>query len=398
MLSEKRRYQTLYFLFFASGSGVTAFRNVYFEELGLSGSQMGIIGAVMVGAGIFAQPAWGVVADRYGKTKASLLVGTAVSVLVGLAFPVIGALALAPFLLFLLASVAFAVSRAPIMPIANSMVLDSGLEYGSVRAFGAIAFGLGLVGIGVLVEWFDTPVIFYIYVVGMILFFLFLLDLPEPDTTVSPDYRRDAMTLLTNRRFLLLLVVGLLMGGALSGGASFFAVFMRDIEAGDDVTGFAWFIRTVGEAAIFLTMARIGLAYRWQLSLGVGAYAVGYAIYGFTAAVPAIVSVQVLLGVGYAMFNLATVNLAHRFAPEALSSTAQAIMTGVGIGAGRAVGQLGAGGLVDLVGTQELYLWLSGALVVALVVSLGFHLPGVGTAATVEGESERDPEAETDES
>lgn len=384
MLSEKRRYQALYFVFFASGSGVTAFRNVYFEELGLTGGQMGLIGAVMIGAGIFAQPAWGVIADRYGRTKGSLIAGTLASAVVGLAFPVIGAFAVAPFALFVLAGVAFAVSRAPIMPIANSMVLDSGLEYGPVRAFGAIAFGLGLAGIGVLVAWFDTPIIFGIYVVGMIVFFLLLRGLPEPDTTVSPDYRRDAVALLTNRRFLLLLVVGVLLGGALSAGAAFFAVFMRDIHAGDDVTGFAWFVRTVGEAVVFLFMARLGVAYRWQLSLGVLTYAAGFTVYGVTGAVPAILSVQVLLGVGYGMFNLSTVNLAHRFAPEGLSSTAQALMTGVGIGAGRAVGQLAGGSLVDLVGTQELYLWLAGAAGLAFLVSLGFHLPGVGTEAPVE--------------
>ena len=386
MLSEKRRYQALYFLFFASGSGVTAFRNVYFEELGLSGFQMGAIGAVMVGAGMFAQPLWGVVADRYGRTKGSLLVGTAVSALVALAFPVIGNAALDPsvlFVLLLVAGVVVAAFRAPIMPIANSMVLDSGLEYGSVRAFGAIAFGIGLAGIGIVVEWFETTIVFYVYVVGMVVFFLFLRGLPKPETTVAPDIRSEAVRLLTNRRFLALLVVGVVMGGVVSAGAAFFAVFMRDIQAGDDITGVAWLIRTVGEAVIFLAMARIGLDYRWQLSLGVGLYAVGYAVYGLTGAVPAIISVQLVLGVGYALFNLSTVNLAHRFAPDALSSTAQAVMTGVGIGAGRAVGQLAGGQLVDMVGTQELYLWLAGATVAALAVSLYFHLPGVGTAERV---------------
>ena len=72
MLAEKRRYQTLYFVFFAAGSGITAFRNVYFEELGLSGFEMGVIGAVMVGAGMFAQPLWGVVADRFGASPAAI--------------------------------------------------------------------------------------------------------------------------------------------------------------------------------------------------------------------------------------------------------------------------------------------------------------------------------------
>jgi PPP family 3-phenylpropionic acid transporter len=347
---------------------------------------MGAIGAVMVGAGMFAQPLWGVVADRYGRTKGSLLVGTAVSALVGLAFPVIGGAALEPpvlFVLLLAAGVVFASFRAPIMPIANSMVLDSGLEYGSVRAFGAIAFGIGLAGIGIFVEWFETTIVFYIYVVGMAVFFLFLWGLPKPETTVAPDIRSEAVRLLTNRRFLALLVVGVVMGGVVSAGAAFFAVFMRDIQAGDDITGVAWLIRTVGEAVIFLTMARIGLDYRWQLSLGVGLYAVGYAVYGLTGAVPAIISVQLVLGVGYALFNLSTVNLAHRFAPEALSSTAQAVMTGVGIGAGRAVGQLAGGQLVDVVGTQQLYLWLAGATIAALAVSLYFHLPGVGTAERV---------------
>lgn len=374
MLADKRRYQLLYFTFYASANGFIAFRNVYFEELGLTGGQMGIIGAALVVTGMVAQPCWGVVADSFAASRDVLLVAAGVSSVVVLAFPLAGRVP-DPFFLLLLATVMLAVVRSPIVPIANAMVLSDGLDYGQVRAFGSIAFGIGSLVLGWVLAWLATELIFYVYAVGMVVLVVIIRDVPDTDADLTPDLRRDALKLLTNYRFLLLLVVATLLGGVSSAGSAYFSVYVRAIGATDGLTGTAWMIKTAAEAVVFLSMARIGLTNRTQLTLAGTVYVGTYLVYAAVATPAAILAVQLFLGVGLALFTLSAVNFAHEFSPPELNSTAQAVLFSLGMGTGRAIGQLGAGNLMDVVGVQSMYYFLAAGAGLAAVVSLFFHAP-----------------------
>ncbi|PSP95984.1 MFS transporter [Halobacteriales archaeon QS_4_62_28] len=374
MFGAKRQYQLLYFVFFASSNGFAVFRNAYFEELGLTGGQMGLLGAVLVVGGMIAQPLWGGLADRFAASKPILLLAAGVASVVVLAFPLAGRVP-DPFLLLVLATALLSVVRSPITPIANAMILSKGLDYGQVRAFGSIAFGLGSLVIGWLLSRFATEIVFYVYAVGMVVLVGIVRGLPDTDTDLTPDLRREAVDLLTNRRFLLLLAVAMLLGGVSSAGSAYFSVYVRAIGAGDGLTGTAWMIKTVGEAVIFLSMAKIGLTNRTQLTLGATLYVGTYLVYAAVATEAAILAVQVVLGVGLALYYLAIVNFAHRFAPEGLTSTGQAVLSALGLGTGRALGQLGAGTVMDMVGVQSMYYILSAGAAAALLLSLAFHGP-----------------------
>ncbi|WP_225335426.1 MFS transporter [Halomicrobium urmianum] len=386
MLSDKRQYQLLYFVFYASANGFIAFRNVYFEELGLTGGQMGLLGAVLVVAGMIAQPIWGVVADRYAAGKRVLLVAAAASGVIVLAYPFAGGFP-EPFLLLAVATALLAAVRSPIMPIANSMVLSGGLNYGQVRAFGSIAFGIGVLGIGWALDRLPTDLIFYVYAAGMVVFVAIVVGVPEPDADLTPDLQRDAVGLLTDRRFLVLLIVATVIGGISSAGSAYFSVYVRAIGSSDGLTGTAWMLKTVAEAAVFLSMARIGLSNPTKLTLGAVVYIGVYFVYAAVATPTAILAVQPFLGVGLALFYLAVVNFAHEFAPPELSSTAQTLLFSFGIGTGRALGQLGAGGLMDLVGVQSMYYFLAAGGAVAVAVSLYFHGPAVRRLGAAVGTS-----------
>ncbi|MUV56977.1 MFS transporter [Halogeometricum sp. CBA1124] len=78
---------------------------------------------------------------------------------------------------------------------------------------------------------------------------------------------------------------------------------------------------------------------------------------------------QLLLGVGYAAFMLAAVNLAHELAPAAIGSTAQTFLTGFGFAAGTGVGELAAGRLLDVVGVQSMYAYAAAVGFAVVAVS-----------------------------
>ena len=375
-MSDERRYQLLYLVLYAAFNGITGYRNVFFQDVGLSESQMGLIGAVLVGAGILAQPIWGVAADAYGRTKLAMGVGAAVSIIGGLLFPV-GMLLESPFLLMVVAAGIYSAFRSPIIPLANSMVMSSGIDYGNVRAFGSIAFGIGILGMGPLVATFGTVSIFVVYSIGMVIFVLSLRGLPKPPAEdITPDLREDSLKLLGNPAFVLLLAVAFLIGASTSTGNSFFSVYIRAIDAGDAMTGAAWFLRTVAEAAIFVWVVRLGWHHRTQMFLGALGLAGSYLLYVTPGTLPVVFLAQIPLGAGFALFTLASVSLAHEYAPDGLSASAQAFLAAIGLGTGRVAGQILGGWVADLVGVQAMYLAVALVGAVAAVLSLGFFVSG----------------------
>ena len=345
---------------------------------------MGLLGALLVVGGMLAQPIWGGLADRFAASKPVLLIAAGVSSVAILAYPLAGSVP-DPFLLLVLATALLSTVRSPIVPITNAMILSKGLDYGQVRAFGSIAFGLGSLVIGWLLSRFATEMVFYIYAVGMVVLVLIVRGVPDADADLTPDPKREAVKLLRNRRFLLLLGVAVLLGGASSSGSAYFSVYVRAIGAPDSLTGTAWMVKTVGEAAIFLSMAKLGLANRTQLTLGAALFAGCYLVYAAVGTPAAIMAVQLVLGVGLALYNLAVVEFAHRFSPDDLTSTGQAVLSAFGIGTGRALGQLGAGNVMDAIGVQSMYYVLAAVATAALLLSLAFHGPTLRRVRTAAG-------------
>lgn len=374
MMSTKRRYQFLYLLLYASANGIAGFRNVFFADIGLSESQMGIIGSVLVASGIVAQPIWGFLADAYGKTKVVLLVGTVVSVLGGLIFP-FGMVLESPFLLMVLAAIVYSVFRSPLIPLANAMVLSAGIDYGNVRAFGSVAFGIGILAMGPIVSEFGTVSIFIVHAIGMAVVVVSLRGVPSPPSAdLSPDLRRDTIQLLTNGRFLLLLVVAMLVGAATSTGNAFFSVYIRAIGQSDTMTGVAWFLRTLAEAAVFVWAIKLGLGHRFELSIGALVSGLSFLVYVVAPSFPFVFLAQIPRGVGFAFFTLAAVSLAYEYTPESLNASSQTVLAAIGMGTGRVLGQVVGGRIADVFGVTELFLYLAAASLLGALFSLALFV------------------------
>ena len=373
------RYHVIYFSYYFALNGMVTFRNAYFDEIGLTGSQMGLIGALLVAGGLVAQPAWGVLADKTGATRGIMLTGAIVSGISILLFP-LAAHTPWEFSLMIVATLFVSSFRAPILPIANSMVLSKGLSYGQIRAAGSLAFGLGSLFIGWVATFFGLSVIFYLYAAGMAFLAVLVKGLEKPRADISPDLKRDAIRLLGNQRFILLLFIAVVIPGAFAGADAFLSVYLRELTGGDSITGVAWLVKTFTEAVVFVWLSRHSFDNRTLLTVGGVVTMAAYLVLGLTQAAPIAVGVMIVSGSGVAFFIYAAVNMAHKYAPVALAATAQTLLSSIGMGVGRASSQLGSGWLVDTVGVQSLYLFLAAAAAIATVVSLRFHVTRLRSA------------------
>ena len=348
----------MYFSYFAALSGFGTFRNVFLEDIGMTGFQMGVIGAVITVAATGAQPIWGFVTDWKGAQREVLLVCACVTGIAVLAYPA-GTFFEATFFVILVGTFIYAVFYAPISPITDSLALSTGVAYGRLRAFGSIAFGVGSLGYGFLIAELGSALIFYVYSVGMVALVIVAWGIPERESNPMGSLGRDAFRLVTDRDFLLLFGSAFLVGATLLPGNDFFSVYIRAVGGTDALTGIGWFVLTVVEAGAFVYLFRLTTRYKYLLVLGAFLYAVKYAVYFFVSSPSFVVASHLVTGVSFAAFYLAGVNLADAIAPDTLSSTAQTLLWSATFGIGAGAGQILAGTLVDSVGVQSMYGYLA---------------------------------------
>lgn len=370
-MDSRHRYPALYLVFFAAFSGFAAFRNVLLSEMGMSGFQMGLVGTVMVVAGVVVQPLWGFLADYTRSPARVLVVAAAVSAVALLAYPLGASMPGDAFLLVAAGTAVFSMGRAPIVPLANALVLRHGFDYGYARSFGSLSFGASVLVVGFVLAYTTTLLVVYFYIAGMVVFVALAVGIPDDtDSVFAGDLGTRALGLLGRRDFQVVLLAAFLLGVVARSGDAFFSVYMRAVGLGDGYTGAAWAVKTVAETVLFLSVGRVALSYGSLVSIGGLGFAAGYAALAASPTLAAVMLGNVGLGVGIALLYFALVNLAHESAPDGLHSTAQTLLTSVGVGAGGALGQAVAGWLVDAVGVQDMFFYLAAAAVVLAATGL----------------------------
>lgn len=115
---QKVRFQSLFFAQYVAASGFIVFRNVSLEEMGLSGSAVGIIGFLLLATGVVMQPLWGIVTDYWHTERAALILGAVVAALALLAYPVSDGLA-NPLVVVAVGTAVFSAFSALLVPIAT---------------------------------------------------------------------------------------------------------------------------------------------------------------------------------------------------------------------------------------------------------------------------------------
>ncbi|RJT08039.1 MFS transporter [Halococcus sp. IIIV-5B] len=235
----KMRFQILFFIFFISSSGFIVFRNVYLEEIGLSGSQMGLIGLLLLATGVVVQPVWGLLTDYFRAERTVLVIAGIGSAIAILSYP-FGSDLSDSFLLIALGTAAYSAFRTPIGPIASGMVLSRELDYGSVRAFGSLAFAIGSLGFGFLVGTLGSVSIVYFYIAGAAILVGIAWSLPSNrsvdehddaarDNEVAsnePGLLEATRMLVTSPTFVVIVAASFLLRLSAMGGEAFFSVYM----------------------------------------------------------------------------------------------------------------------------------------------------------------------------
>ena len=367
------------------------------ENAGLSGTQLGLILAIMPLVGIVAQPFWGQVSDRTGARSRVLAF-----LALGAAFGYLALAVVSGFTALVLATAALAFFSTAVLPVTISVNLATLREagpyaYGRVRVWGTLGFLILIIGFPWMLHHFQAlrgivpipggpsePGLEVMFIITAVLVFgaaVVSLYFPREGVVALRAPRGDWRRLVRNGpviRFLFFVLVAYMF---LTGPMWLFPIYVRAHGGDMDAIRRMWILMLIFEIPLVAYsgagIKRLGA--RGLLALGVFAGGLRWIVSGLSDDLYVIYAFQMLHGVMVAGLLLGGPLYLDALVPERLRSTGQALLTMVGVGIGGTASNTAAGWLFEHVGPDAPYV-VGG--VGALVLSCLVHkiLPPVDVA------------------
>ncbi|MBE3576819.1 MAG: MFS transporter [Limnochordales bacterium] len=353
------RFRLFYFLYFTAFGAYTAFMNLHFKRLGLSGAEIGRLSALAPIATLVVPPVVAAWVDlRWQKRRA-----VAASLLASLVVFSLYLTATSFWPLFVI-SLLFALVNTPLVPLADSATLDHlaqhGSHYSRVRVFGSIGFAAGAILAGQVQQRLGGTsaagafLFLYLLAAGMAL----LVSLTFPAEGSHPALPAGEKPLTPGERFLLpwkailqqKALLSFLFALFLARASSvvyynFFSIYLNELGVTESGIGVTWAVAIAGEV-VLMTLApflirRFGS--RNLLLLSIIASAVRWGLYAQVHSHTAVAVAQLLHGFTFATLWVAAVTYVDEQTPSRWRASSQALLAAVSNGLAPALGVLAAG-------------------------------------------------------
>jgi len=250
------KLKTLYFFIFSAMGVMNPLISQYLSSIGFNGTQIGTITSVSTAVAIFASTFWG---EKYANSKD----GRKVIIFLCVAAALAGILNsfVTVFALFVLTYGLMFFFQGPINGASDSMVIENGVEFASVRLWGAIGYALAVFAGGRIGDHFGLGNIFYIYAAAYLVAALIVSRVNakphehESKTTLSAGKEKVGyLDLFADKKALKLIFCGILICGSNVANNTYFSFLYLD--GGGTMSGVGTaFLLMVGCEAPFMALA-----------------------------------------------------------------------------------------------------------------------------------------------
>jgi len=363
--------KAFYFCFYAAAAALMPFWALHYENLGLSGRQIGVLAGIFPLVGLVGAPFWGALADASSRHKAilSLSIAGAITLVLVLSQITVFAL-LVPVVTF------YSLFASPIIPLTDNAVMTLLAkrkdQYGRQRIWGAVGWGIAAPLIGALIESSTLHWAFWGYAGIMLIGLGIVQKIPFQQINAQAYFWRGARTLLSNRSGLLFLFLMFAGGAGLAIIHNYLFLYMNDLGASKTIMGLALTIATLSELPIFFFSRR--LLTRWSakelLIFATVIYVIRAMSLSYIAIPWMILVTQLFHGLTFSVMWVAGVSYADEIAPPGLGATAQGVFSGVFMGVAMAIGTFLGGVLYQDFGGAIMYRTMSIAVAISVFIFL----------------------------
>jgi MFS transporter, PPP family, 3-phenylpropionic acid transporter len=365
---------TFYFLYFAAFAALLPFFVLFYQGLGFSGAQIGLLTGVPPLITLIGAPFGTGLADSTRRHKLIMSLGLTVAIIVVLLLPSFTSFAV----IFILIAL-FNIFMSPIGSLSDSatisMLGEQRAMYGRIRLGGTIGWGLFAPIAGALVLKYGLNIAFWVFAGIMFLNLLvsqkFSFGKPEEHASDHGSIR----TLLTNRRWVIFLLFSFLGGVGAFSVASYLYPYMSELGADSRQMGIALTIATLSEIPVFFFGDR--LVKRFS---SYGLFMIALVLIGIRSLIYSVASttimvwvVQIFSGMIFPAMWVAGVSYADENAPVGLKSTAQGLFGAVMFGIGSAVSGFVGGILLENLGGRGMFFVFGIVILVGLALVEGIR-------------------------
>jgi PPP family 3-phenylpropionic acid transporter len=358
--------RAFYSLYFGAMASLAPFIVLYYQQIGLSGQQIGVLSSIAPVVTLFSAPLWGGISDATRQHKRIMLMAIAGALLCMLAVSQINRFAtLIPVVAL------YAFFMAPVLPLVDRTVLDllgsRKEDYGRQRLWGSVGWGVTGPLAGLFIQRMGLLWSFYLFGVFMLVALLVAARMTIRTPLLGQPFWQGMRALATNRPLMLFFVAMFIQGVGRSSSFSFFFLHMNDLGATRFLVGLMLTVGALSELPSFffsgMLLRRLG-----SRALFIGSL-LGSTILLLSYSVIRnpwlILPMQLLTGPSFSLMWVAGVSYTDRMAPRGMGATAQGLFSAISMGLASGVGALIGGWMYDHLGAVWLFRWAG------LTVALG---------------------------
>lgn len=360
--------RALYFLFFAGIGAYWTFINVYYNSIGLTGTEIGLVNTLAPLVAIFAATLWGVVNDRLGNPRLLLLIAAPGNVVASLLLST--AHSFGAILVFAGVLAFFNSAIPPLMDNTTLRLLgDRRGQYGQYRVAGSFGYIITTLVVGWFFGLAGLRMLFPVYAAIMVVFALVSSRLPSMSIRMSGSLWSGLGQMVRQPTWLLFAVSAMLLWISNNGTMNFIGITVKTMHGSDFLVGLVSMMSAVAEIPILLTGERLlrKLGHTRLLVTSFITFTIRGALLAMMPAPEWAAVISLLGGLSFALFWTSAVVYANESAPAHLKSTAQGLLFSI-LNIANMAGALFSGWLFDELGFRGLFWGLAAISFSGLVV------------------------------
>ena len=365
---------TFYFLYFAAFSSLLPFLVLFYQGLGFSGAQIGLLTGIPPLITLFAAPFWTGLADSKHWHKFVMGLGIVITVLTILLLQTTTSFIVVFGLIIL-----FNTFISPVPSLADSatinMLGEQRAMYGRIRLGGTIGWGVFAPFAGALVDNYGLRVGFWSFSLLMLMNLFVSQKFAHGSHEQTESSRGGIRVLLTSRRWILFLFLAFLGGIGAFSAASYLFPYMAELGASESMMGIASAAATLTEIPVFFFGNRLVRKFGSYslLLLALVMFGIRSVIYGLVSTPFMVLIVQLFGGMIFPILWVAGVSYADENAPGGLKSSAQGLFGAMTFGFGAAVTGFTGGLLLESIGGRGMFLVFGIVVFVGILIAEGFR-------------------------
>jgi len=362
-----------YFFYWGSLAPFVPYVSLYYETIGLAGTQIGALNSVRAIVSFVSAIAIAFLSDVLRRRKLVLVLCIFGMIATLIAFPYMASfVTLLPIIAF------YSAFQAPAIAILDQdtlSTLENPRNFSKVRVGGSFGWGTIIFFAGLLLDRPGTSltIIFTLHII--LLLVLLLLVAFTPKTVPASDGQKaslkDVITLFRHPGFGLWMGIIFMFGMAEASLINFLFLHIRDIGGSASLMGLAMTFAILGEIIGFNLAKRVQgrVGSRRMIVLSLAFRTVWYVLISLNRVALLVLPIQILGGISFSLIEAGSVAYVNERAPQRIGTTAQGIRSSILLRLSAAVGSLVAGSLYQRSGSARMYLIMAGVSAFSLFLA-----------------------------